>query len=72
MNNVNTSENIREIAGHEPDLIVVIAFGQKIGSELTNLPPKGAINVHASLLPKYRGAAPINWAIIRRNGRPVA
>ncbi len=63
-NNVNTSENINKIAGHEPDLIVVIAFGQKVGGELTKLPPKGAINVHASLLPKYRGAAPINWAII--------
>ena len=62
--NVNTSENINKIAALEPDLIVVIAFGQKIGSELTKLPPKGAINVHASLLPKYRGAAPINWAII--------
>jgi len=45
-------------------LIVVVAFGQKIGNELINLPPKGSINVHASLLPKYRGAAPINWAII--------
>ena len=64
MDNVNTSENIYKIAALEPDLIVVIAFGQKIGSELTTLPPKGAINVHASLLPKYRGAAPINWAII--------
>ncbi len=63
-NNINTPETIERIAGYEPDLIVVIAFGQKIGSELTNLPPKGAINVHASLLPKYRGAAPINWAII--------
>ncbi|MEA3227289.1 MAG: methionyl-tRNA formyltransferase, partial [Planctomycetota bacterium] len=63
-NNVNTSENINKIAEYEPDLIVVIAFGQKVGSELTGLPPKGAINVHASLLPKYRGAAPINWAII--------
>jgi methionyl-tRNA formyltransferase len=63
-NNVNTSENVREIASYEPDLIVVIAFGQKVGGELTGLPPKGAINVHASVLPKYRGAAPINWAII--------
>jgi methionyl-tRNA formyltransferase len=45
-------------------LIVVIAFGQKLCHGLTNLSPKGAINVHASLLPKYRGAAPINWAII--------
>ena len=45
-------------------MIVVIAFGQKIGNSLINLAPKGAINVHASLLPKYRGAAPINWTII--------
>ena len=63
-NDVNTADIIKKIAGYEPDLIVVIAFGQKIGNELINLPPKGAINVHASLLPKYRGAAPINWAII--------
>lgn len=55
---------IDEISRYRPDLILVIAFGQKIGSELINLPPKGAINVHGSLLPKYRGAAPINWAII--------
>jgi len=61
---VNTAEIIGKIADCQPDLIVVIAFGQKIGNELINLPPKGAINVHASLLPKYRGAAPINWAII--------
>jgi len=53
-----------KIADCNSDLIVVIAFGQKIGNDLINLPPKGAINVHASLLPKYRGAAPINWAII--------
>lgn len=61
---VNTAETIEKIAGFKPDIIVVIAFGQKIGTELTKLPPKGAINVHASLLPKYRGAAPVNWAII--------
>jgi methionyl-tRNA formyltransferase len=64
VDNVNASEIIEKIAGYEPEMIVVIAFGQKIGNELINLPPKGAINVHASLLPKYRGAAPINWAII--------
>jgi len=63
--NVNTPEMQTKIADYKPDLIVVIAFGQKIGNELINLPPKGAINVHASLLPKYRGAAPINWAIIK-------
>ncbi len=63
--NVNTPEMVQRIAACRPDVIVVIAFGQKIGKELVALPPKGAINVHASLLPKYRGAAPINWAIIR-------
>jgi len=62
--NVNKTGNIKKIAQLKPELIVVIAFGQKIGNELINLPPKGAINVHASLLPKYRGAAPVNWAII--------
>lgn len=61
---VNALRVIKKIVRYEPDLIVVIAFGQKVGSELTNLPPKGSINVHSSLLPKYRGAAPINWAII--------
>ena len=61
---VNSAEIVGKIAANKPDLIVVIAFGQKIGNELVTLPPKGAINVHASLLPKYRGAAPINWAII--------
>ncbi|HUU18351.1 MAG TPA: methionyl-tRNA formyltransferase [Sedimentisphaerales bacterium] len=62
--NVNAPEMMERIAGYKPDLIVVIAFGQKIGNDLINLPPKGAVNVHASLLPKYRGAAPINWVII--------
>jgi methionyl-tRNA formyltransferase len=62
--NVNTPELFQKIADYQPDLILVIAFGQKVGNNLINLPPKGAINVHASLLPKYRGAAPINWVII--------
>jgi methionyl-tRNA formyltransferase len=62
--NVNAPEVVEQIAGCQPDLIVVIAFGQKISHELIALPPKGAINVHSSLLPKYRGAAPINWAIV--------
>ena len=62
--NVNASSVIEEIAAHQPDLIVVISFGQYIGSKVVNLPPKGTINVHGSLLPKYRGAAPVNWPII--------
>jgi len=65
IDDINTAEIVEKIAGYEPDLIVVIAFGQKISNQLANLPPKGSINVHSSLLPKYRGAAPINWAIIK-------
>jgi len=61
---VNAPAIINKVAVQEPDLIVVVAFGQKIGEQLIKLPPKGIINVHASLLPKYRGAAPINWVII--------
>jgi methionyl-tRNA formyltransferase len=60
-NNAQGAELLKKLA---PDLLVVIAFGQKISPEIINIPSKGAINVHGSLLPKYRGAAPINWAII--------
>lgn len=66
---VNTPEMLRKVSGCKPDLIVVVALGQKIGNEMISLPPKGAINVHSSLLPKYRGAAPINWAIIKGESR---
>lgn len=52
---------LREI---NPDVIVVIAFGQILSKEILDLPKYGCINVHASLLPKYRGAAPIQWAVI--------
>lgn len=63
--NVNASEMVKRVADARPDLLLAIAFGQKIGPDLLALGPRGAINVHASLLPKYRGAAPINWAILR-------
>jgi methionyl-tRNA formyltransferase len=48
-----------------PDLVVVAAFGQILPKEMIALPAWGCINIHPSLLPKYRGAAPLNWAIIR-------
>ena len=51
------------------DLMIVIAFGQKIAPEMVNQPRLGSVNLHASLLPKFRGAAPINWAIL--NGEAV-
>lgn len=48
----------------KPDIIVVVAFGQILPERILNIPPYGCINVHASLLPAYRGAAPIQWAVI--------
>lgn len=47
-----------------PDLIVVVAYGKMLPREFLDIPPLGCVNVHSSLLPKYRGAAPINWAIV--------
>lgn len=48
----------------KPDVLVVVAYGRILPDELLAVPPLGAINVHASLLPKYRGAAPIQWAVL--------
>jgi len=55
---------IEELAKLKPDLIVVAAFGQILPQSILDLPQFGCINVHTSLLPKYRGAAPIQWAIL--------
>jgi len=63
------TENINRESLPVADLMVVIAFGQKISAEKVNHPRLGSINLHASRLPLYRGAAPINWAII--NGDTV-
>ncbi|MCX7884353.1 MAG: methionyl-tRNA formyltransferase [Caloramator sp.] len=60
----NSLNIIKEIS---PDVIVVVAFGQILPKEILDIPKFGCINVHASLLPELRGAAPINWAIIRGN-----
>lgn len=65
--NINSPEMIKRVAACNADLLIVIAFGQKISAEVINLFEKGAINVHASLLPKYRGAAPINRALINND-----
>jgi methionyl-tRNA formyltransferase len=62
---VRNSDFIEHLRNLAPDLFVVAAFGQILPREILELPPKGCVNVHPSLLPKYRGAAPINWAIIR-------
>lgn len=55
---------LEELKKINPDVIVVAAFGQILPESILNLPKYGCINVHASLLPKYRGAAPIQWAVI--------
>ena len=56
-----TAQLIRDLA---PDVVVVVAYGQLLPHRILDIPPKGCINVHGSLLPKYRGAAPIQWAMI--------
>src|SRR6266568_738902 len=55
---------IDQLAGLRPDLIVVAAYGQILPKRILELPRFGCLNVHASLLPKYRGAAPIQWALL--------
>jgi methionyl-tRNA formyltransferase len=62
---IRKEEAISKIKKLSPDCIVVVAFGQILPRKILAIPPLGCINVHASLLPKYRGAAPINWAIIK-------
>lgn len=61
---IKTKEFTEVLKSIKPDVIVVVAFGQVLSQEILDIPPLGCINVHASLLPKYRGAAPINWCII--------
>lgn len=58
------TEFIEEIKSLKPDVIVVVAYGKILPKEILEIPKYGCINVHASLLPKYRGSAPIQWAII--------
>jgi methionyl-tRNA formyltransferase len=58
-------ESVERIAAEAPELIVVAAYGHILPKSILDIPARGCINVHASLLPKYRGAAPINWAVAR-------
>ena len=67
---VREPECIEELKKYNADVCVVIAFGQILPKEILEMTPYGCINVHASLLPKYRGAAPIQWAVI--NGETVS
>ncbi|MBI1746830.1 MAG: methionyl-tRNA formyltransferase [Acidobacteria bacterium] len=65
---LNTDEVKQRLAALKPEVIAVAAYGKILPTWILDLPRYGALNVHASLLPKYRGAAPIPWAIIRGEG----
>ncbi len=66
---IKTAEFLATMTALRPAAVVVVAFGQFLPRELLALPPLGCVNVHASLLPRYRGAAPIHWAVM--NGETV-
>ena len=62
---VRAEAAVELVRGIAPDVIVVVAYGQIIPASILEVPPRGIVNVHGSLLPRYRGAAPIQWAIAR-------
>jgi methionyl-tRNA formyltransferase len=66
---INTPEGIAGLTAFRPELLVVAAYGQILSRDVLAVAPHGGINVHASLLPKYRGAAPVAWAIYRGETR---
>lgn len=61
---IKTPEAVEQLRTYEADIFVVAAFGQILSKEILDMPKYGCVNIHASLLPKYRGAAPIQWAVI--------
>jgi len=61
---IRTEEFLDTLKGYSPDLIIVAAYGRILPRAILSLPPLGCINIHGSLLPRHRGAAPIQWAII--------
>jgi methionyl-tRNA formyltransferase len=62
---VRVPEVVEQLAAMKPEVMVVVGYGQLIPPSILDIPPRGILNVHASLLPRYRGAAPIQWAIAR-------
>lgn len=61
---LRNGESLELVQSLKPELIVVAAYGKLLPEDILNVPPLGSVNVHSSLLPKYRGAAPINWAVL--------
>lgn len=66
---IKTPESVEKLREYEADVFVVAAFGQFLSEDILNMPKYGCINIHASLLPKYRGAGPIQWVIL--NGEKI-
>src|SRR5438552_3855048 len=66
---INTPEGVSQLRDLRPDLMVVAAYGQILSKDVLGVPAVGTINVHASLLPKYRGAAPVAYAILNGEAR---
>lgn len=62
---VRAQEIVEQLAALKPDVMIVVGYGQLIPQSILDIPPHGILNVHASLLPKFRGAAPIQWALAR-------
>ncbi len=60
----NNEEALATIAAENPDVIVVVAYGRILPKEILDIPPYGCVNVHGSLLPRHRGAAPVQWAVL--------
>lgn len=61
---VRAAKVIEKLGSYKPDMIVIVAYGKILPKEILEMPKFGCVNLHGSLLPKYRGAAPINWAIV--------
>ncbi|HNW39745.1 MAG TPA: methionyl-tRNA formyltransferase [Candidatus Omnitrophota bacterium] len=67
--NINSEESVKFLKSLDPDLFVIAAYGQILSQEVLDIPKIMPINIHASLLPRYRGAAPINWALINGDNK---
>jgi methionyl-tRNA formyltransferase len=63
--NINAAEEVEHIRQLAPDVIVVVGWNRLLGADVLAIPPRGCIGFHASLLPRFRGRAPVNWAILR-------
>ena len=67
--NFRSPETVAQLASLAPDVIAVVAYGRILPQSVLDIPPKGCINIHASILPEYRGSAPYQWAVLNGNAK---